>query len=248
MHRFFVDKEQIQGDTIEIVGKDTNHIKDVLRLKKDDIIEISSGGRVYICKIIKFDNKKVITKIIKSFQGKHESPIHIALYQGIAKGDKMDYLIQKVTEIGVKEIYPIITNRTIVKIKNKKKEQSKLDRWRAIAEEAAKQSKRDFIPKVQNIMSFKEMLDKLEGEKNIIVPYEMEKSISFKDILNNIEGEKINLIIGPEGGFEREEIQLLKSVGGQSITLGSRILRTETAGLVASTIILYELGDLGVMK
>lgn len=248
MHRFFVNKEQIHGDIIEIVGKDTNHIKDVLRLKPEDIIEISSEGKVYICKIIKFNNKKVFTKIIKSFQGKNEPPIHIALYQGIAKGDKMDYLIQKVTEIGVKEIYPIITNRTVVKIKNKKKEQSKLDRWKAVAEEAAKQSKRDFIPKVQNIMNFKEMLDKLEGERNIIVPYEMEKNISFKNILNNIEGKMINLIIGPEGGFEEEEIQLLKSVGGQSITLGPRILRTETAGLVASAIMLYELGDLGVMR
>ena len=160
----------------------------------------------------------------------------------------MDYIIQKSTEIGVKEIYPLITNRTIVKIKNKKKEQSKLDRWKTIAEEAAKQSKRDYVPKVQRIIDFEEMLKLLNGNQNIIVPYEMEESLSLKDSLNNIKTGKIHLIIGPEGGFEKDEIDLLKSIGGQSISLGPRILRTETAGLVAASIILYELGDLGVIK
>ncbi|NLV76009.1 MAG: 16S rRNA (uracil(1498)-N(3))-methyltransferase [Tissierellia bacterium] len=248
MHRFFVGEEQIYEEIIEILGQDTKHIKDVLRLKVGDTIEISSSNGIYRCNIIEIYDNKIVTKIVESFQGKNEPPIHIALYQAIAKGDKMDYIIQKNTEIGVKEIYPIITNRTIVKIKDKKKEQSKLNRWRMIAEEAAKQSKRDCIPDVLDIMDFKQMLNNLKDEKNILVPYEMEKKGCLKSILGNIEGNKINIIIGPEGGFEEKEIQLLKSIGGQSVTLGPRILRTETAGLVVSTIILYELGDIGVIR
>lgn len=248
MHRFFVEKGQIHGNTIEILGQDTKHIRNVLRLRTGDTIEISSEERIYVCNITGIDEDKVVSKIVKSFQGTNEPPIHIALYQAIAKGDKMDYIIQKSTEVGVKEIYPIITNRTVVKIKNKKKEQSKLNRWRMIAEEAAKQSKRDCIPDVLDIMDFQQMLNNLETEKNILVPYEMEQGSYLKNLLCNIEGKKINIVIGPEGGFEEEEIQFLKSIGGQSITLGPRILRTETAGLVASAIILYELGDIGVMK
>ncbi|MCF6461086.1 16S rRNA (uracil(1498)-N(3))-methyltransferase [Clostridium sp. Cult3] len=248
MHRFFVDGKQIHENIIEIVGKDVKHIKDVLRLKPSDIIEISSGGWVYICEILEIKPDLVVGKVVESFKGKSEPPIHITLYQGIAKGDKMDYIIQKATEIGVREIYPLTTNRTVVKIKNKKKEKSKIDRWNTIAEEAAKQSKRDYVPRVQRIINFEEMLKLLKGNQNIIVPYEIEESFSLKDSLNKIKSGKVHLIIGPEGGFEKEEIDLLKSIGGQSITLGPRILRTETAGLVAASIILYELGDLGVMK
>lgn len=246
MNRFFVDKDQIIGDRIEILGKDVKHIKDVLRLKNKDKIEIISDNKTYICEIEEISPDIVKASILNSFEGKNEPPIDIILYQAIAKGDKMDFIIQKSTEIGVKEIYPILTNRTIVKIKDKKREQKKVERWETIAEEAAKQSKRDTIPLVNNIISYNEMIDILKGEENVIIPYEMEKTNTLKETLKDTKDGKIHIIIGPEGGFEEEEIEMIKKIGGKPVSLGPRILRTETAGLVVIAITLYELGDLGV--
>ncbi|MCF6466519.1 16S rRNA (uracil(1498)-N(3))-methyltransferase [Clostridium sp. Cult2] len=246
MNRFFVSKNQIMGNKIEILGKDVKHIKDVLRLKYKDKIEIVCEGKNYICEILEINPESIILSVLNIFQGKNEPPIDVVLYQGIAKGDKMDYIVQKCTEIGVKEIYPLITNRTVVKIKDRKKEQKKVDRWKAIAEEAAKQSKRDYIPLVNNVISYNEMIDVLKGEKNIIVPYEKEEVHTLKEALKDIKYGKIHIIIGPEGGFEEEEIDTIKIIGGKPVTLGPRIFRTETAGLVVISIALYELGDLGV--
>ena len=199
MHKFFVDKDQINLTEIEIIGKDVKHIRDVLRLKLHDKIIISSNNINYSCEIIE------------------------------------------------KHFYPIATYRSVVKINEQKKEQSKLDRWNQITEEAAKQCKRDYIPKVDNILSFDDMIKLLDGQDNIIVPYESEDGLSLGKGLENITGNKIHLIIGPEGGFEQSEIEKLKGIGGKIVTLGQRILRTETAGFVASTIILYQLGNLGVI-
>ena len=248
MNRFFVDKEQILDNRIKILGNDVKHIKDVLRLGMGDKVEIVCDGKIYTCKILDLKSNMINTIILDNYKGKNEPPIHIALYQSIAKGNKMDFIIQKATEIGVEKIYPVITERTIVKIKNPKKEEGKVERWNSIAEEAAKQSKRDILPVVKNIISFNEMVDILKNETNIIVPYEMENSYGLKEALNNVGTGKINIIIGPEGGFEEEEINKLRSIKGQVVTLGPRILRTETAGLVVSSIVLYELGDLGVIR
>lgn len=247
MNRFFIDKKQIDNNNIKIIGKDVKHIKDVLRLKPKDIIEAISEGRCYICEIAEIESNVVKTSIVESFKGKNEPPIDITLYQGLAKANKMDFVIQKCTELGVKEIYPVITSRTIVKIQNKKKGKNKVSRWNTIAEQASKQSKRDAVLSVNDIINYKQMIYNLEEEKNIIVPYEMEDSCGLKEVLKNMTGEKINIIIGPEGGFEEEEIQILEDIGGQVVTLGPRIFRTETAGIVASSIVLYELGDLGVV-
>lgn len=246
MNRFFVNKSQIYQNKVKILGKDVKHIKDVLRLKYKDKIEIVSGNKTYLCEILEIKPDNIILLILDSFQGKNEPPVHIVLYQGIAKGDKMDFIIQKSTEIGVKEIYPVITNRTIVKIKGRKKEQKKIERWRSISEEAAKQSKRDAIPIVNNVISYDEMVNILKGEENIIIPYEAEGNNTLKETLKNTKNGKIHIIIGPEGGFEEEEIDTIRSIGGKSVTLGPRIFRTETAGLVVMSIALYELGDLGV--
>ena len=155
MHRFFVDKEQVFQDRIEIIGKDVKHIKNVLRLRKKDKIEVLSEGKTHICEIEELASDRVIVSILDAFEGKNEPTIDIILFQGVAKGDKMDFIIQKSTEVGVKEIYPLITNRTVVKIKDEKREQKKIERWRTIAEEAAKQSKRDMIPKVHSTIDFK---------------------------------------------------------------------------------------------
>lgn len=247
LHRFFVNSNQIENNTIKIIGKDIKHIKDVLRLNPKDKIEIVSNEHIYVSEILSFNSNCIVANIIEDFPGKNEAPIDIILYQGIAKGDKMDYIIQKAVEVGVKEFYPIIMNRTIVKFKDKRKEENRLKRWQSISEEAAKQSKRDILPRVNNIMDFNQMIDILKGEKNIIVPYEEEKALGLKEVLKNNK-DKIHIIIGPEGGYEKYEIEALKEIGGQIVTLGPRILRTETAGLVVSSIVLYEFGGLEMIR
>lgn len=248
MHRFFVEKDSIIDNKIEIRGTDLKHIKDVLRLKPKDGLEVSSEGIIYTCEIEDLSNEKIILNILDSFKGKNEAPISINLFQSLAKGSKMDLILQKCTEIGVKEFYPVMTHRTIVKINNDKKEDKKVQRWRNIVDEAAKQSKRDILPMVHPVITFNEMIELLRGKTHIIVPYEDERANGIKDCLKTIKGHEINLIIGPEGGFEPSEIEVLKSIGAYIVTLGPRILRTETAGMVAATIILYELGDLGVIQ
>lgn len=247
MHRFFVEREQIVGDEIEILGMDVKHIRDVLRLGVGQEVEVSCDGMTYISKIKLLEKKKIILEIVEKYKGANEAPINVILYQGLAKGNKMDIIFQKGTEVGVKKFYPVGTNRSIVKINNMKKEQSKVGRWNTIVSGAAKQSKRDIVPKVENLITFDEMILLLKDEENIIVPYEDEKANGIKADLQKIHGKDIHLIIGPEGGFHPEEINKLKEIGARIVTLGPRILRTETAGLVASTIILYELGDLGVI-
>lgn len=247
MNRFFVDKGNIHDDMIYIDGDDTKHIRDVLRLKKGERVEVSSDGNTYIGEIIEIEKKKIILKEIDSYKGENEPLYSIALYQGLAKGSKMDTIFQKCTEIGVSEFHPIEMKRSVARIKNEKKARSKIERWQEITDQAAKQSKRDKIPCIKDNLSFDEMIDRLKGEENIVVPYEDEKNKPIKEALKNIRVKKIHLIIGPEGGFEVEEIEKLKNIGADIVTLGPRILRTETAGMVAATMILYELGDLGVV-
>lgn len=247
MHKFFVDTDQIEDKKIYISGKDVKHIRDVLRLVENDRIEISSNGVSYICSIEKILKDSIVVDVLTSTVGKHEPPIEILLYQGIAKGSKMDLIIQKGTEVGVREFGVISTNRSIVKISDKKKEKTRIERLSSIAEEAAKQSKRDYIPKVKGIFSFEDILEILKDEDNIIVAYEDEDNLGMKEALGDIKGNRINLIIGPEGGFESYEIERLREIGAKIVSLGPRILRTETAGIVASTMILYEVGDLGAI-
>lgn len=244
MHRFFVSSDQIKDKEIYITGEDVNHIRDVLRCRPGEKIEVVCSGTVYLSEIIDIGNKKISLKILNTRKGENEPDIKIYLYQGLPKSKKMDFIIQKAVEIGVGKIYPIITERTVVRINNKKKEKKRLTRWSKIATEAAKQSKRDKLPELGNILKFEEMIKLLEGEKNIIIPYEVEEKEQLKKTLENIDGGKIHLIIGPEGGFEEEEIDKLKNIGGKTVSLGPRILRTETAGIVAMSILMYELGDM----
>lgn len=246
MYRFFVNIDQIHGENIKIIGNDVKHIKNVLRLKIHDRIEIVCNGEIYISEISEIASDFIMTNIIGGFPGKNEAPVDIVLYQGIAKGDRMDYIFQKGVEIGIKEFYPIIMDRTVVKIQSKKKEENKLIRWRGIVEEAAKQSKRDILPIVNNIIDFNEMINILQNQNNIIVPYEEEQSQDLREFFHGEETGKVHIIIGPEGGFEEYEIEMLRNIGGKIITLGPRILRTETAGLVVSSIVLYEFGGLAI--
>ncbi len=247
MHKFFVDESQIDSINIKVIDKDVKHMRDVLRLKLNDKIIISSNNINYLCAIVAIDKHEILNKIISKSEGVSEPKIEITLYQGLSKGSKMDFILQKGTEIGVNHFYPVATYRSVVKINELKKEQGKLERWNLITEEAAKQCKRDYIPKVHNILTFDDMIKLLDGEANIIVPYESEEGLSIGKALEHISGNKIHLIIGPEGGFEESEIEKLEKIGCKIVTLGHRILRTETAGFVASTIILYQLGNLGVI-
>ncbi len=247
MHKFFIEKDQIDQEKIYIIGSDVKHIKDVLRLRINDKVEVACDGINYQCEIEEILKDKVSLSVSSKEEGKNESQVDLVLFQGLSKGNKMDLIFQKGTEIGIKEFYPVATYRSVVKINDIKKEQTKVVRWNAIVEEASKQSKRDFIPQVRNIINFREMLELLKGELNIIVPYEDEVLTTIKEGISNMKTGKINIIIGPEGGFEADEIQSLKEIGAQVVSLGPRILRTETAGLVAATIILYEVGNLGVI-
>lgn len=248
MHRFFVDRENINESVIEIDGEDVKHIKNVLRLEIDEEIEICDKlGTDYKCKIIETSKESVKCEILETYKSKSESEIEIVLFQGLPKSTKMELIVQKSTELGVKKIVPLVTSRSIVKINDRKKEDKKIERWTKIAEEAAKQSKRGVIPKISSIMTFSEMLENLDDEEMVIVPYESEENIGIKSVLKNCKHKKINIIIGPEGGFAEGEIELLKEINSHIVTLGPRILRTETAGFTTTAVVLYELGDLGVV-
>lgn len=247
MHRFFVDRDNIGEKTISIVGDDYNHIKNVLRLNIGDQVSICDGNeRDYIGIIKSFGEDYVDLDIVKSFRSEGESHLYLKIYQGLPKGDKMELIIQKCTEIGVSEIVPISTARSIVKLKDKKKIDKKLSRWSKIAESASKQSKRGKVPKIDRVISLREALDELDDELAIVL-YEAEDMKSFKSVLKSFEGKKVSLFIGPEGGFGEEEIEDIRERGVEVVSLGKRILRTETAGMVSSSIVMYELGDLGVI-
>lgn len=248
MHRFFVDKENIQSDKITITGEDVKHIKNVLRLsEQDEVCLCDKQGTDYIVRIVDLSKEKIICEIVETKSSNTEPPVEIILYQGIPKATKMDLIIQKSTEIGVAKIVPVLTSRTIVKIQDMKKEEKKLERWSKIAEESAKQSRRSIIPEIPKIYTFDDMMKELKDNGLIIVPYENEKKVGIKEVLKDKPSRKVNIVIGPEGGFEEDEVQMLKTIDANIVSLGPRILRTETAGFVTSALVLYELGDLGVV-
>jgi len=248
MHRFFVKKTNFLEDNVTIDGDDVKHIKNVLRLNIEDIISVCDGEKSdYTVKITEIGKDTIKGEIVHREESKSEPPIEVVLFQGIPKSTKMDLITQKATELGIIKIVPVITERTVIKIQDRKKEEKKLERWQRIAEEASKQSKRGAIPEIGSILTFKEMVSILKDEKFVIVPYENEKNIGMKEILKSYSDGRINIIVGPEGGFEDYEIEQLVDVGARIVTLGPRILRTETAGFTAISIVLYELGDLGVV-
>lgn len=244
MHRFFVDTSCIDNDTITITGDDVQHISRVLRLKCDDLLEIcDTCGTDYLCKIASVTKDTVISDIIKKIPTCTESNLNITLYQGIPKGDKLEYIIQKSVELGVNRIAPVAMKRTVVKLKNAS---LKTERQQKIALEAAKQSKRGIIPKISCPVSFEDMLKEIKNSADAlnILAYENEMQNNIKDILtNNREIKNINIIIGPEGGFDDDEINAAKEADINIITLGPRILRCETAPIAVISAVMYEIGD-----
>lgn len=246
MSKFFVNGENISSDSITITGEDVVHIKKVLRLNSGDNIIVSDGfGTDYHVQIQKIDSHRVDTKIISSCKNISEPPVNIVLFQGLPKSDKMDYIIQKGVELGVKKIIPVITERTVVKISDNNYKK-KHERWNRISMEAAKQCNRGIVPQIGYPILFKEAMEKLPGNCLKILPYEKEKSQGIKGILKEKSNNKdVFIFIGPEGGFCDREIELALKNGFDIISLGPRILRTETAGIVVLSILMYELGDVG---
>ncbi len=243
MYHFFVEQNQISETHITIIGSDVNHIKNVLRMKEGEEIMISNpDGWDYYCTISQISNEQIEAKISFVEESGHELPSKIFLFQGLPKGDKMELIIQKAVELGVFEIIPVATKRAVVKI-DKKKEESKRKRWNAISESAAKQSKRSVIPNVHEVLTFKEALEYAKQLDVVLMPYEMAKEMSeTKKVIKQIQrGQSIGIFIGPEGGFDETEICKAMEESFIPITLGKRILRTETAAITAVSVIMFHL-------
>lgn len=243
MHQFFVPPENIQGNRIVITGEDVNHIKNVLRMKVGEEIAVSNGmdGKEYRCGILDI-SQEVLCELRFVKEDGVELPSKITLFQGLPKADKMELIVQKAVELGVYEIVPVSMGRCIVKL-DEKKQKSKISRWQGIAESAAKQSKRRIIPEIKNVMSMKEACQYAEKMDVVFVPYELAEDMpKTRALIEAIKpGERIGFFIGPEGGFEESEIAQVMEAGAKPITLGKRILRTETAGFTVLSILMYHL-------
>ncbi|MHC1683483.1 MAG: 16S rRNA (uracil(1498)-N(3))-methyltransferase [Clostridiaceae bacterium] len=245
MHKFFVEKQCINDNIALIEGDDVKHINKVLRLKIGEIININNfQGEEFLARLTEIDKKVAKAEILESLEINNESYIDIVLFQGVPKSSKMDLIVQKATELGVKEIVPMITDRVVVNVS----EYKKLERLNKIAQEACKQSKRSIVPKVKEPTEFSEILKTIEDFDLVVVPYENAENYGIKAMMKNIKKENIKsiaILIGPEGGFEDSEITALKEKNAEIVTLGPRILRTESAGFTCISILMYEIGDLG---
>lgn len=244
MYQFFVEPGQIQGREILIQGSDVNHIKNVLRMRVGEELSVSNGvdGREYRCHIVELAEDVIRCELRFIKEEGTELPSRIYLLQGLPKADKMELIIQKAVELGAYQIVPVATRRSVVKL-DAKKAASKVSRWQAIAEAAAKQSRRGIIPRVQQVMDWKQALDYVKELPVRLIPYELAEDMGrTRDILEGLEpGQDIAVFIGPEGGFEEEEIAAAMETGVIPITLGKRILRTETAGMTVLSWLMYHL-------
>ncbi len=246
MYHFFTDPNAVYDDHIEITGADFNHITHVLRMKQGEEITIGIIGstKEYLCEIDTFEAERVLCRILDQQTNTTELPAEIILFQGLPKADKMELIIQKAVELGASKIVPVEMARSIVKLDDKKAA-SKTARWQGISEAAAKQSKRGVIPEVCAPITYKEALKRASECDLFLLPYEDARGFAHtKEILATIKpGMSVSVLIGPEGGFAPSEIESATEAGSEIITLGKRILRTETAGLVALSLIMAELED-----
>lgn len=245
MQRFFVEPYQIQekDNKIIITGNDVNHIKNVLRMKNGEEIWVSdSNNHEYHCRIDGIEAEKIDLHILYMQEADYELPGKIYLFQGLPKGDKMELIIQKAVELGVHEIIPVEMKRCVVRL-DEKKAQKKRERWQQIAESAAKQSKRMLIPQIHPVINYSQAIAYAKEMDICLLPYEMAKGMKeTKQIISKIQpGKTIGVFIGPEGGFEEKEVEEALEIGAKTITLGRRILRTETAGLTILSILMFHL-------
>lgn len=247
MPKFFVTTNQIEGKKISIQNEDVNHIKNVLRAKIDDTIEIcdSITSKNYICKIEQIEDKHIYCHIVEEIESNVEPHIQVSIFQGLPKADKMELVIQKSVELGAYDITPVEMKRCVVKL-NEKDKIKKIQRWQKISEGAAKQSGRDKIPTIHPIINVHTLCENIKKYDLVLVAYENEKINTLKQELKNIKSDKnkqmkIAIVIGPEGGIDKEEIAKLEEYHARVITLGNRILRTETVALNILSVIMYEL-------
>ena len=247
MPKFFVTTNQIEGKKISIQNEDVNHIKNVLRAKIDDTIEIcdSITSKNYICKIEQIEDKQIYCHIVEEIASNVEPHIQVSIFQGLPKADKMELVIQKSVELGAYDITPVEMKRCVVKL-NEKDKIKKIQRWQKISEGAAKQSGRDRIPTIHPIINVHTLCENIKKYDLVLVAYENEKINTLKQELKNIKSDKnkqmkIAIVIGPEGGIDKEEIAKLEEYHARVITLGNRILRTETVALNILSVIMYEL-------
>ena len=244
MYHFFVEPGAICGKEITITGKDVNHIKNVLRMKPGEEISVSTteSSAEYRCIVKELSDDAVVCDLAFIKEEGNELPSKIYLFQGLPKGDKMELIIQKAVELGAFEIVPVEMKRCVMKLEPKKAP-AKIARWQAISEAAAKQSKRTVIPEISMPVSFKKAIEMAKECTHRWVPYEMADGMPHtRDLLNSVNpGESVAIFIGPEGGFDQSEIDLAKEEGFEIITLGKRILRTETAGMVVLSLLMMKL-------
>lgn len=246
MYQFFVEPCQINESdkSVIIIGGDVNHIKNVLRMRIGEEVAVSNGqdGKAYQCRIAAFEENGVRCELLAVAEESTELPARIYLFQGLPKADKMELIIQKAVELGVYEIIPVETKRSVVKLDDKKAK-SKIARWQGIAEAAAKQSKRGIVPQVSDVVSFAQAIKRASEMDLKLIPYELAEGMdkSRELLAQAAPGQDIAIFIGPEGGFEEREIEAALEMGIQPITLGKRILRTETAGLAILAWLVYQL-------
>lgn len=248
MPKFFVTQFQVNNNTIKIQGGDVNHIKNVLRMKEKDKLQIcimpinekEEQGTDTTCEISEINDEYVLCNILKYEQSNVESKIHVTIFQGLPKSNKMELIIQKSVELGAYDIYPVEMKRCVVKLKEQD-ERKKNIRWQKISEVASKQSGRNIIPQIHNCIKITDICKLVDNYDKIIVAYEEEKNQSLKSELKILkEKNKIAIVIGPEGGIDHTEIEMLKKAGASIVTLGNRILRTETVALNVLSNVMYE--------
>lgn len=243
MFQFFVEPEQITAQEAEITGGDVNHIRNVLRMKAGEQVRISDQqGQDFLCRIEKLEESRILLRIQEKCQGT-EPPIKITLFQGLPKGDKMELVVQKGVELGASEIVPVAMQNCVVKLDQKRAEHKRA-RWQAIAESAAKQSKRSLVPVVRPVCTFSEAAAYARELDVRLFPYEQERGMAHtREVLQKVKkGDSVGIFIGPEGGFSAGEVESIRHEM-EIISLGNRILRTETAGLAALAMLLYEVEE-----
>lgn len=243
MHHFFVTPQQISGDKIRIEGGDVNHMKNVLRMKLHEKAEISDGeSRTYLCEVEAYEEDVAVLHILEEMEADTEPASKLYLFQGLPKSDKMELIVQKAVELGVYQVIPVAMKRSVVRLDDKKAAK-KAERWNSIAESAAKQAGRSRIPEVTMPLSYNEALKMAEELDVTLLPYELAGGMEVtREVIRQIKsGQSVGIFIGPEGGFEPEEVDAAVSMGAKVITLGRRILRTETAGLATLAVLMFEL-------
>ena len=245
MQHFFVTPDQVKEDHIYIEGSDVNHMKNVLRMRAGEEVMVSDGNnRKYLCEVEGYEPDLAVLKIQEKGVVDTELPSQIYLFQGLPKQDKMELIVQKAVELGVYQVIPVATKRSVVKLDAKKAEK-KTERWQQIAQSAAKQAGRGYIPEVHSVMTYKEAMEYARKLDVVLIPYELAEGMEeTKKMIRQIQpGQSVGIFIGPEGGFEIEEVEEAINAGAKEITLGKRILRTETSGLTTLSVLMFHLEE-----